>query len=226
MSDIDKSKELLKQIAAERAKGTRQGRIVLVVVLSMFAVTIGSVWYRISHFDTRLLESEIERQTSTRIWPMVAKETDAIAADAVPALSAALVAEAAEFMPKVSERLAAEGELFQTHSHEKMTAALDAHFASAVAEHGDALKARYPQFAANPERYDALITKLRSHAQDWAQGQLDSTFAQHIVVLQSINTSITALAAEGQDKAAEEKSMDDVMSLFLEIMNTRLEGKG
>lgn len=226
MPGSEKSKELLRQITEERAKGTRQGRIVVVVILGMFAATIGSVWYRVTHFDMQLLESEIQRHASTQVWPMVARETDAIAAEAVPALSAALINEAANFMPKVSERLTREGEIFQTHVHQKMTASLDARFNAAVAEHGDALKARYPQFAANPERYDALITKLRSHSQVWAQGQLDTTFAQHIAVLQSINTSVATLAAEGQDKKAGEQNMDDVMSLFLEIMNTRLEGKG
>jgi hypothetical protein len=200
--------------------------MVTAVVLGMFALAIGNVYYKVSHFDTKRLEAEIQRQASTRVWPMVSKEMDAIAADAVPAISNALIAEAATFMPKVSERLLTEGDAFQKHVHEKMTASLDAHFLSAMAEHGDALKSRYPQFAANPERYDALVTKLREHSKAWAQTQLDTTFAQHIVILQSINASVAALAVEGQDKKQSEKSMDDVMSLFLEIMNTRLEGKG
>jgi hypothetical protein len=129
-------------------------------------------------------------------------------------------------MPKVSDRLAAEGALFQEHVHARMTSSLDGAFAKAVTERGDALKARYPQFAADPARYDSLIEKLRARSQTWAQVQLDSTFAEHIAILQSINTSVQALAVEGQGEKGDAKSMDDVMSLFLEIMNTRLNGKG
>ncbi len=226
MSESQPCKLLLQQIAEERARGTRQGRMATAAVLGMFAIAIGNVYYKVTNFDTKLLESEIQRQASTQVWPMVSKEMDGIAADAVPAISNALVAEAGNFMPKVSERLATEGEAFQKHVHEKMTASLDAHFMTAMAEHSDALKSRYPQFAANPERYDALIAKLRAHSEQWAQTQLDTTFAQHIVILQSINTTVAALAVEGQDEKQSEKSMDDVMSLFLDIMNTRLEGKG
>ena len=226
MAGIETSKDLLRQITEERAKGAMQGRIALVIVLAMFGATIGSAWYKITHFDTKLLEANIERQASAQVWPLVSREIDAIAADAVPALSNALAAEAAAFMPKVSERLTGEGVLFQTHVHEHMTSALDGAFAKAVSENGDALKARYPQFAADPARYDALIEKLRARSQTWAQAQLDTTFVEHIAILQSINTSVQALAAEGQGEKGKEKSLDEVMSLFLEIMNTRLNGKG
>lgn len=229
MAGIETSKDLLRQINEERAKGTMQGRVALVIVLAMFGATIGSAWYKITHFDTALLEQSIQRQASAQVWPMVSREIDSIAADAVPALSNALAAEAAAFMPKVSERLTAEGILFQEHVHAKMTSSLDGAFAKAVSDRGDALKARYPQFAADPARYDALIDKLRARSQTWAQAQLDSTFAEHILVLQSINTSVQALGVEAQGKTGEkgaDKSMDDVMSLLLEIMNTRLNGKG
>ncbi len=175
-----------------------------------------------------MLATEIQREASARVWPMASRELDAIAADAVPALSAALAAEAAVFMPKVSDRLVIESAEFQKHVHAHMTASLDARFAAAVAERGDALKARYPQFAANPARYDDLVKKLSVRSQQWAQGQLDTTFAQHIQVLQSINASVQALAGQSVEERAAggDQSMDDMMMLFLEIMNTRLEGKG
>lgn len=235
MSDSVRAKEILRQIGEERARGVRQGRIFGVVLLAMFTLAGGSVYWRITHFDTAQLQVSIEREASARVWPLVSKEMDRIAADAVPALSAALTAEAGQFMPNVSEKLAGESVLFQQHVHAKMTESLDAHFAQAVAEHGDALKSRFPQFAANPEKYDALMAKLSARAQQWAQAQLDTTFAQHILILQSINSSVQLLAMQAAappapgaapGAAADGKSMDDVMSLFLEIMNTRLEGKG
>lgn len=231
MSDSARVKEILQQIADERSRGVRQGRIFGLVLLGMFTLTAGSIYWRITHFDTAQLQASIEREASARVWPLVSKEMDRIAADAVPALSAALAAEAANFMPNVSEKLAGESVLFHDHVQTKMTSSLDSAFARAVSERGDALKGRFPQFAANPERYDALMVKLNARCQQWAQSKLDTTFAQHIAVLQSINTSIQALSLQAganpdDPKGGGAKSMDDVMSLLLEIMNTRLEGKG
>ncbi len=230
MADSARARQILQQIAEERAKGVRQGRILSLVLLSMFSVTAYSVYWRVTHFDTAKLESSIERQASAQVWPMVAKSMDKIAADAVPALSAALTNEAADFMPKVEAQLGAESGTFQTHVHDKMKASLDEHFATAFKDQGPALKARFPQFAKNPEKYDALMAKLEARCQTWAQGQLDTTFAQHIAVLQSINASVQALATQAAAnptaKGSSPKSMDDVMSLFLDIMNSRLDGKG
>lgn len=231
MSNSARAKEILQQIADERSRGVKQGRIVGLVLLGMFAVAAGGVYWRITHFDTAQLQASIEREASARVWPLVSREMDTLAADAVPALSAALTAEISEFLPNVTEKLKGESALFEQHVQDKMKSSLDAAFARATAEHGAELKTRFPQFAANPEKYDALMVKLNARCQTWAQGQLDTTFGQHIVVLQSINTSIQALATQAaanpdDPNGGGEKSMDDVMSLFLEIMNTRLEGKG
>ncbi|MSP54270.1 MAG: hypothetical protein EXR69_01485 [Myxococcales bacterium] len=231
MSDSARVKEILQQIAVERSKGVRQGRIFGLVLLGMFALTAGSIYWRITHFDTAKLQASIEREASARVWPLVSKEMDRIAADAVPALTAALAAEAVNFMPNVSEKLAGESVLFHDHVHKKMTSALDTAFARAVSEQGDAMKGRFPQFASNPERYDALMLKLNARCQQWAQAQLDTTFAEHIVVLQSINTSVQTLSLQAAANANDPngggaRSMEDVMTLLLEIMNTRLEGKG
>ncbi len=228
MSSTSRSKELHAQIGEERAKGVRQGRMLTGAVLALFALAIGNAWWKVTHFDTEALIAAAEREASKTVWPMVSRELDALAADAVPALSNALAAEASNLLPKINTRLAAESALFEAHVHEKMTASLDAHFAQAAAKRGDRLKERFPQFAADPTRYDALIVRLQKGAQSWAQAQLDTTFAQHIVVLQSINESVAKLqtSAAANPDASGERSMDDVLTLFLEIMNARLDGKG
>jgi hypothetical protein len=227
MSNVSTVKQLLADIGEERAKGVRQGRMVGGVVLLLFILALGHAWWRVSHFDTAALAEAMEREASTRVWPLVSHELDSIAADAVPALSAALQKEAGNILPKVNDKLAGESVLFQQHVHEKMNSSLDAHFKRAAAAHSEELKARFPQFAADSARYDALIASLQSAAQAWAMNQLDTTFAKHIVVLQSINESVTRLAAEAaaNPEKSGERDMDEVLTLFLEIMNARLEGK-
>lgn len=223
-----RAKELFTQVGEERAKGVRQGRMLSGAAVVLFMLAIGNAWWKVTHFDTEALVVAVEREASTRVWPLVSRELDAIAADAVPALSNALAAEAANLLPQISAKLAGESVLFERHIQEKMTASLDAHFAKQVAARGDLLKARFPQFAKDPDRYDALIVRLQSASQAWAHAQLDTTFAQHIVVFQSINESVARLqtmAAANPDKSGE-RGMDEVLMLFLEIMNARLDGKG
>lgn len=227
MTGAVRVKELLGQIHEERARGRRQGRMAGGVVFLLFVLTIGNAWWKVSHFDTEALVDAIGREASARVWPLVSRELDAIAADAVPALSDALLNEAEVLLPRVNERLAGESVLFQTHVRESMTASLDANFKRAAAKNADALRERFPQFAADPARYDALMARLQSAAQGWAQTQLDTTFAQHILVMQSINETVIRLSKEAAADPARsgERDMGEVLSLFLGIMNTRLEGK-
>ncbi len=226
MSDASRAKQLMADISAERSNGQRLRRMMGGVTLAMFVLAIGNGYYRVKTFDTEAFVAEVEIQASSRVWPMISRELDAIAADATPALSAAFVAEAEALMPKIEAQLAAESVLLQDHAHARMKDSLDKSISIAAGKNKDALKERFPQFSQNEDAYNMLMTRLQARASEWAQVQLDTTFSQHIVVLQSINETVEALRVQADPKKTGEKSMEDVLMLFLEIMNSRLEAKG
>lgn len=228
MSDATRAKELLSQLEQERAKGLGIKRTITLVVLGMFVAAGGTAYYKVRTFDTELFATELQTQASTKMWPMVSRELDSIAAQAVPAISTALANEAGNLMPRISERLEAESVIFNQHLQDKMKASLDQHFTQAAEKHKDSLKARFPQFNADQATYDELVTRLNGAAQSWAHEELDTTFQAHIHVLQSINEQVQVLMAQSQEQRAEKGNVaaDEVMILFLEIMNTRMSGEG
>ena len=228
MSDASRARQLLEQLAAERQKGANIRRGVTYAVLGMFALAIGNAYFKVKNFDTETFVAVLDKETSTTVWPLIQREMDGIARDASPALSAALSAEAESLVPKLTEKIAVEAVAFSEHLHAQMKLSLDTAFTSAAKEDMDKLKARFPQFADDQTRYDELIARLTLAAQHWAEGQLDSTFKEHMEVLQSINVQVGLLgkvSAEERAKSGDPEATQ-VMELFLEIMNARLEGSG
>ena len=226
MSDATRARQLLSELAAERQKGTNIRRTVTYAVLGMFALAIGNVYFKVKNFDTKTFTATLQSQTSSKVWPLVQREMDGIARDAAPAISKAIGDEAAVIMPKISDKVAAEGAAFSEHLHTRMKSSLDAAFKAAAEKDAEKLKARFPQFAADQAKYDELVGRLDVAAQQWAMGQLDTTFKAHLEVLQSINEQVAALgkmSAEDRAKNGEPQT-EEVMEMFLEIMNSRLEG--
>ena len=228
MSDATRAKELLQQLTNERHRGLTIKRAITLGVLGMFVLAGAHGYYRVKTFDTEQFVTELERQASTKMWPLVSHEIDTIATQAVPAISAALATEAANLLPRISQVLEVESALFSEHLQKTMQTSLDSHFLLAAGRHNEQLKERFPQFATDQGKYDALITRLNGAAQTWAHEELDTTFKAHIGVLQSINEQVQSLMAQSEAQRASGGNVDadEVMLLFLEIMNSRMAGEG
>jgi len=71
------------------------------------------------------------------------------------------------------------------------------------------------------------VARLNAATQAWAMRQLDTTFEKHIAVLQSINEQVAILSKQSvaEDRAKNgDPQAEEVMELFVQIMNSRLEG--
>ena len=228
MSDASQAKSLLDEIAKERKKGAQIRLGSAGVVLAMFAVFAGSVYNRIQSFDTDALLVGLQESASATVWPMVSRQLDEVGNAAVPALSAAMTEEMDAFGPKLVERLNAESELLQSNLNERMKTSLDGHLSEQFASRKDELKGKLEPFAADDAIYDDMARRLQASAQDWAQDELDTTFTEHIHILQSINETVAELGDQAREQRAEDGdvTVDDFMLLMTEILNARVNEAG
>jgi hypothetical protein len=228
MADFDKVHQLLDQIGEERAKGRMHRRAFTAGFLLIFVIFFGSMYSKITGFDTDLFMVELQSQAATTVWPVYSTQLKGVADDAIPALSAAMADEAADLLPKVSEKLKAEAVVFQNNMGEHMKNSLDKQFVAAAESQQDNLKARFPRFSEDPDAYQELVERMQSSSRLWAQEQLDTTFEKHVLLLQSINETVQTLQLQANDQRAKtgDRSMEDVLFLMSEIFNTRVAGEG
>lgn len=227
MADPARVHQLLDELQAERERAARIRAATTLVVLGMFLIFATNTWVRIQRFDGEALMVNLEKQASTRVWPLVSRELDAVAADAVPALSEAMAAEAETLIPRLGEKLSAEAVVFEQEVSQRMKVSLDAALASELAQHEAQLKDRFPELKTDSVLYDDLARRLEVTSRQWAQEQLDTVFSDHIRVLQSINESVQALREQADAERAKtgDVTPDDALLLLTEIFNARLNGE-
>ena len=227
MSEVEKSRGLLAEIAQERARGLMIRRVVAVAVLGAFGLFAANIYSKINSFEEEVMLTHLQEQVATRIWPMVTKELDSLSRKAVPALSSAFEKEAIALLPKLNDKLVTESEVFQNNLNRDMKTSLDNAFLAAMEGKDAEIRAKLPAISQDSALYDDLMRRLQKSSQDWSQEQLDTVFLKHLEVLQSINETVNTLQKEAAAKGAEggEQTVDDVLLLFTEIINARLDGE-
>lgn len=221
----DRAKQLLEEIKEERAKGGKIRLATTLIVLLMFGVFGLSTYNKIQGFDNEALLVELQEEAAKTVWPRVSKELDGVAKDAVPAIQAAMVAEAEALLPKLSEKLTSEAVVFQNNMNERMKTSLDGELASQLEAREEEFKGKVPSFADDDELYGELVERLQAHCQTWAMGHLDTTFHAHILVLQSINESVSTLMARAGEERADGEAdvdLDYTLELFVEVFNSKI----
>ena len=153
---------------------------------------------------------------------------DKVGNEAVPALTAAMTAEMDAFGPKLMDRLTAESLILQNNLNEHMKTSLNGALAEQFGVHKDELKGKLEPFAVDDSLYDDLLRRLQASSQDWAQEELDTTFAEHILILQSINETVIKLSDQAREQREEQGdvTVDDFMLLMTEILDSRINEAG
>jgi hypothetical protein len=219
--------DALQELREARAKGLRIRRGVMAVTLGAFVLFFGNLYIKIQTYDTDALVTHLQTRATRLVWPVYAKELQGVADDAVPAISDALTAEAEQLLPRISERLQAQADIFQLNMGKYMGDALDREFGKATKDKDKELRARFPAFAKDPAAYEALMDRLRTSSQSWAHHQLDTTFKQHIRILQSINRKVRMLQQEAKQlrKTEGDTTTEEVLTLLAEIVHVRTSGE-
>ncbi len=230
MSGADRARSLISEIDAARTQGGRVRLATTLVILLMFGLFGMSITSKVKAFDDQALVMHLQEQAAKTIWPRVSRELDDIAVDAHPAIVSAFEAEAAALLPRLSEKLSAEALVLQSNLNNQIKTSLDGALAAAMKENEAALKGAMPDLSSDSALYDDLVRRLEASARQWAQGQLDTIFHDHVHVLQSINVSVARLqsqvSAEQASGEREPADVDQALMLFVEIINTRLNEGG
>lgn len=228
MSEADRARALLQEIAEARAHGVRIRNAITGLVFAFFLIFAVSIYAKVKNFDSDKLLMTLEEQAALTVWPRVSKELDGIAADAVPAIQAAFTAEAEDLLPALNERLITESQVLQDNMNKRMQDQLDGALASAMKEREADLKEKMPDFSEDDELYADLVRRLEVSSRQWAMNTLDSTFQDHIEILQSINESTKSLLAEAESQREDgvEQTSDDVLLLLVEMLDGRMNEEG
>ncbi len=219
---------LLDMLEAKRKRSIQFRRVIILAVLVMISIFAITIWSRINNFDADTFMVALERDAAAKVWPATSRELDSLSRTVGPAIHRAMAAELDELLPRLGARIATESDLFQENVHKMMLASLDKHFLQEMKEKGPTMKELFSEFSAEGTAYDDLIRRLQASSRGWAQDQLDTIFQEHLLILQSINESTQKLMSEAKADVQEGKTQtaEDVLSLFVEIFNTRLnEGK-
>ena len=220
----DRAKQILEEIKEERAKGGKIRLATTLIVLLMFGVFGLSTYNKIQGFDDQALLVKLQEEAAQSVWPEVSKELDAVAQDAVPAIQEAFVEEAENLLPKLSEKLSTEAVVFQDNMNKRIKTSLDGELKSQMEAREDEFKGKVPSFAEDDDLYGELVERLEKRCQAWAMDQLDTTFAQHVAILQSINETVSDLMVQaGEDRVENgDVDLDYTLELFVEVFNTRV----
>jgi len=227
MSELRRVEELLEQLAAERSNAKKLRNVVSLLLVAMVLLFVMNVWWRISNFDADALLASLEIEATTTVWPTLSQELEEVSSEAVPAISEALASEADVLLLRASEQLATESETFQVNVGQHMHRALQAAFVDASAEQDSAIEERLAAFSESDDVHDELLRRMHVSARQWAERQLDTTFVEHVALLSSINETVQVLVKQAENsETLQGQAPEDVLLLFMEIMNSRLGGEG
>ncbi len=227
MSGTGRAVELLDQLNAETARAVRTRRIVGVLLVALIAAFILNIWWQVRTFDADAMLASLEIHATTTVWPGLSAELEAVGQDAVPAISEALTSEANVLLIRATEQLTNESVIFQENVGQHMHRSLEAAFVDASSEEDESLDERLRTFSMDPDVHAELLRRLQVSSRQWAERELDSTFAEHVELLNSINETVQVLVRQaGNDEKLQGQAPEDVLMLFMEIMNTRLGGEG
>ncbi len=221
--------DLLKQMREERQKAAYVRIAATLAILVILGVFAKRTYTKFTQFDVETFVTALQVEGAKRVWPVVSKELDQVTEAALPALKEAFAKESVQFGPRLEERLQKESEVLLENMADRLAASLDVALKEADLAHNAGIADKFPTFKDDPEALEALNQALIKSVRDWAHGQLDTTFEKHFHILQSINDTFQKMEQQVKDGMATGKapaSLEDVLTVFMEIVNMRLNPEG
>ena len=226
-NEIDETRvaELLAQMRQERQRAMYARIGATVVTLLILAIFSLKTYNAIKEFDVDSFFAALQLEGAKKVWPVVSRELDRVAEMAAPALTDAFSDEAMALGPKLQEVLTEESEVLVINMQARLAGSLDEALKKEDVVGKSGIAERFPTFHDNPEAMEALNEQLLRAARAWANEQLDTTFHDHFQILDSINQTFYSMEGEAREQLHEGQTpanVEDVLTIFLEIIDTRL----
>lgn len=227
MSSNDETHALLDQLIEARKKSGQIRFVGVAVVTAIFAFFATMVYNRIQNFDSSTLLDSLQESSAHIVWPMVSEELDNMSQAAIPVISDAIVSELQNLGPKLSEAALQESQTFQNNMGEYIKTSLDRELGLAFKAQKDRINGSLEKVVEDPMLKDELAMALQTKTQQWAQNHLDTTFEEHLLLLQSINETLQALQQETRTKdgTAGSANVEDLVLVITELLNERIGDK-
>jgi len=217
--------EILGEMRQERQRAMYARIAATVIVVLILAIFATKTYKNIQQFDVDTFFAALQVEAAKRVWPIVASELDRVADAAAPALTDAFATEAMELSPRLQEALTAESEILVTNMQARLASSLDEALKAKDVVGNSGIGERFPRFQEDADALQELNEQLLRAAREWANTQLDTTFADHFMILDSINKTFYEMEGEARksiEAGEQPANLEDVLTIFLEIIDTRL----
>ena len=220
--------DLLDQISQERDRGSKIRLGMLAAILLMFFIFGAHIYRKINNFDTQQLMFTLQENAAQRVWPAVHYELNDISDEVIPVITDSMQTELQNLGPKFSKKFQEESLVLETNLGNHLQSSLQRELDMKFAKHKDRLESKYKDTLNAENLSDDLIIRLQTKSQQWAHNKLDTIFQEHINTLQSLNESVLALqkeATRNKDGSLKKASMDDLVLITSELLNSRIGDK-
>ena len=221
--------EILASMRQERQRAMYARIAATVIVLLILMIFATKTYKNIQQFDVDTFFAALQGEAAKRVWPIVSSELDRVANAAAPALTDAFAKEAMELSPRLQEALSAESEVLVTNMQARLASSLDEALKSKDVVGSSGIGERFPSFQEDPDALQELNEHLLRASREWANVQLDTTFHEHFQILDSINKTFYEMEGEARkslEAGEQPANLEDVLTIFLEIIDTRLNSEG
>ncbi len=216
---------LVREIPEIRAQ-TRKYRIFFTVfLLLLFAVFGLQIYGLFRSFDEDQLLAALDRRVVRDVWPMAASELEQVRRKVTPKLATMLADKMEQTGPRLVKALEVEGDRLRGALAKKPEAALSAAMAKSRREHRKVIAAAFPELAKeSPARIDAMTEAVGNRVRQWGVNQFSGVVEEGVTAIVGIKETLDRMKP-GQAEDGSVPNPEDILGLFLEIVNARLEGE-
>jgi hypothetical protein len=215
----------------------------IVVPLVMFAIiAIGVLHIRATFqaIESAALAGAFEKQ-ATRVLPKLQRAAAEVGEDVAPMVGEAFATQLDTAFERLSGRLDSEMKLLGDELPKQLEGQMQLKLNRANSKAADKLYEAFPTLRGDPPKVERLMASFQSGFSAWAGKTLTTTFARHLKELEAIKTTLNGFvlkqnqegraaasdnAAEGRHQARSKITPEQLLALWLEILDEALKGDG
>ncbi len=211
-----------------------------IAVLIIITITVLHIRSTFSEIRAEDLGGAFEKQAA-RVLPKVQKAAMEVGEQVAPVVSEAFASQLDKAFDRLASRLDSEVGQLGEALPQTLEKQLQRKIETANASAAEKIYEAFPELRKDPAKVEALMKAFQGGVAIWASRTLTGTFARHIKDLENIKTTLNgfvlaqnravkvdAAAAQerGEVKSQTKITPDQILALWLEILDEALQGEG